>query len=202
MIKVGITGGIGSGKTTVCKVFELLGVPVYYTDDEAKKILDSNKEVKFNIQNAFGSDVLNNEGEIDKKKLASTVFSNKEKLEKLNSIVHPAVRAHFENWSRFFLSQKYILKEAAILYESGAYKMVDKVIMVTAPLELRINRAMQRDKVTREQVEQRISKQLSDEEKIRRSLFVIHNDEKQLLIPQILDIHNQLTNEPTPALPK
>ncbi|MES2285213.1 MAG: dephospho-CoA kinase [Bacteroidota bacterium] len=193
MIKIGITGGIGSGKTTVCKVFELLGVPVYYADIEAKQILDSNLEVRSNILNTFGNSVLNNEEKIDKKKLASLVFNNKENLEKLNSIVHPAVREHFENWLQQHSTQKYILKEAAILFESGSYKLVDKVIAVVAPLELKISRTMQRDKVTQAEVELRISNQLNDEEKIKRSQFVIHNDEQQLLIPQILNIHDQIT---------
>jgi len=192
MIKVGITGGIGSGKTTVCKIFELLGVPVYYADDEAKKFLDSNDEVKTGILKFFGSEVLNPEGEIDKKKLASLVFNNKEQLEKLNSIVHPAVRVNFEKWLKQHSSKKYILEEAAILFESGAYKLMDKVIVVIAPIDLKLNRAMKRDKISKEEVEQRISNQISDEEKIKRSQFVIHNDEKQLMIPQILNIHEQL----------
>ncbi|MCE9538962.1 MAG: dephospho-CoA kinase [Bacteroidetes bacterium] len=193
MIKIGITGGIGSGKTTVCKVFELLGVPVYYADSEAKQILDSNLEVKKSIINTFGNDVLNEVEKIDKKKLASMVFNNKENLEKLNSIVHPAVREHFENWLLQHSTQKYILKEAAILFESGSYKLVDKVIAVVAPLELKISRTMQRDKVNQVEVELRISNQLNDDEKIKRSQFVIHNDEQQLLIPQILNIHGQIT---------
>lgn len=192
MIKVGITGGIGSGKTTVCKIFELLGVPVYYADIEAKEILNSDLGVRSNVLKTFGDSVLNDEGQIDKKKLASFVFNNKENLEKLNSIVHPAVREHFENWLNQHSSQKYILKEAAILFESGSYKLVEKIITVVAPLELKINRTMERDKITREQVEQRINNQISDEEKIKRSQFVIHNDEQQLLIPQILEIHHQL----------
>ena len=192
MLKIGITGGIGTGKTTVCKVFELLGVPVYYADDEAKKILDSNEDVKKNIIKTFGSDVLNDSGFIDRKKLASFVFNNKEKLEKLNSFVHPSVYAHFENWLKKHSSQKYILKEAAILFQSGAYKLVDKVIAVVAPRELKINRAMQRDKITREQVMQRMSNQMKDEDIIKRSQFIIYNDEQQLLIPQIISLHNQL----------
>ena len=191
MIKVGITGGIGCGKTTVCKVFELLGVPVYYADDEAKKLLGFDENVKKNILQTFGSSILNDNGIIDRKKLASFVFNNKEKLEKLNSIVHPAVNLHFENWLKKYSSQKYILKEAAILFESGAYKFVDKVIAVIAPIELKINRAMQRDKITREQVMQRMSNQMKDEEIIKRSQFFIHNDEQQLLIPQIISLHNQ-----------
>lgn len=193
MIKVGITGGIGSGKSTVCKVFELLGIPVYYADLEAKQILDNNEEVKQEILNFFGIEVLNSEGKIDRKKLASFVFNNKEKLEKLNSIIHPVVRAHFENWLILHSSEKYILEEVAILFESGAYKGVDKVISVIAPMELKINRAMQRDNIPRAQIEERISNQISDDEKIKRSQFVIHNDEQQLLIPQILNIHGQIT---------
>jgi len=192
MIKVGITGGIGSGKTTVCKVFELLGIAVYYSDNESKQLLDSNAEVKESIVKTFGSGVLNDSGIIDKKKLAALVFNNKEKLEKLNSVVHPAVGTHFENWLLQHSSQKYILKEAAILFESNAYKLVDKIITVTAPLELKISRAMHRDKISREQVEQRMKNQISDEEKVKRSQFAIYNDEQQLLIPQILNIHYQL----------
>jgi dephospho-CoA kinase len=193
MIQVGITGGIGSGKTTVCKVFELLGIPVYYADDEAKHILDFNSNVKTSIVSFFGKEVLNTDGTMDRKKLASFVFNNKEKLEKLNSIVHPAVVGHFEDWVKQYSSRSYILKEAAILFESNANKSIDKVITVTAPVELKINRAMTRDKITKEQVEQRINNQMSDEEKIKRSQFVIYNDEQQLLIPQILAIHSQLT---------
>ncbi len=192
MIKVGITGGIGSGKTTICRLFELLGIPVYYSDDESKQLLDSNMDVKAGIVKTFGNDLLSESGLIDKKKLASLVFNNKEALEKLNSIVHPAVRAHFENWLNQHSAQKYILKEAAILFESNAYKRVDKIITVTAPAEMKISRAMHRDKISREQVEHRMMNQISDEKKINRSEFVIYNDEQKLLIPQVINIHNQL----------
>jgi dephospho-CoA kinase len=192
MIKIGITGGIGSGKTTVCRVFELLGVPVYNADDESKKIVDNNKEVKEKIVSAFGKDVLNENGFIDRKKLASYVFNNKQNLEKLNSIIHPVVGEQFEEWVKKHQSCPYIIKEAAILFESGAYKQVDEVITVTSPLELKIKRAMSRDRITREQVEQRINNQMSDEEKIKRSKCVIVNDEQRLLIPQVLKIHEQL----------
>jgi dephospho-CoA kinase len=192
MLKIGITGGIGSGKTTVCKVFQLLGIPVYFADDEAKKLLNTAIEIKTNIINTFGNEVVDANGIIDRKILASKVFNNKENLEKLNGIVHPAVAKHFENWLNENKSAKYILKEAAILFESNAYKAVDKVITVTAPIELKIQRAIQRDNTDRTTIEQRIKNQLSDEEKIKRSHFVIHNDEQQLLIPQIIDIHHKL----------
>lgn len=192
MLKVGITGGIGSGKSTVCKVFELLKVPVYYTDIAAKELLDNDTGVKDKIIGVFGKEMLAEKNTIDKKRLASVVFNDKLKLEQLNAIVHPAVALHFEAWLKENAASKYIIKEAAILFESGADKGVDKVITVVAPLELKITRVIQRDKTSREQVEQRIKAQMSDEEKIKRSQFVIHNDERELLIPQIIRIHKEL----------
>lgn len=192
MLKVGITGGIGSGKTTVCKVFHLLGVPVYYADEEAKKLLEENAEVKSKIIQTFGIEVTDEIARIDRKKLASLVFNDKENLDKLNSIVHPAVAKHFDDWLKENKTAKYILKEAAILFESGAYKMTDKVITVVAPIELKIARAMERDKTDREAIEQRINNQMSDEDKMKRSQFVIKNDEIELLIPQVLEIHQEL----------
>ena len=191
MIKIGITGGIGSGKSTVCKVFELLGVPVYYADDEAKKILNDTA-VKETIRKIFGNIVFDETGGIDRKKVAELVFNDKQKLEKLNSIIHPAVGAHFEEWLKKQKEKSYIIKEAAILFESGAYKQVDKIITVTAPLELKIKRAMQRGGITRSQVEERMSNQISDMEKIERSQYLIENDDEHLIIPQILKIHQEL----------
>lgn len=194
MLKLGITGGIGSGKTTVCRLFELLGISVYYADEESKKLLDEDKEVKKQVVDIFGNPILNDAGSIDRKKLAGIVFNNKERLEKLNSILHPAVGLHFENWLKKQKSP-YILKEAAILFESGAFKQVDKVLTVVAPLELKIQRTMKRDGVSKEDVESRIKLQMSDEEKIKRSDFVINNNEQELLIPQVLALHNQLINK-------
>lgn len=194
MIKLGITGGIGSGKTTVCRLFELLGIPVYYADEESKKLLDENKEVKKQVLGIFGESILNDAGTIDRKKLAGIVFNNKGLLDKLNAITHPAVGAHFELWLKKQKSP-YILKEAAILFESGAYKQVDKVLTVTAPVELKIQRTIKRDGVSKEQVEARISLQMSDEEKIKRSDFVIRNNEQELLIPQVLELHKQLVDK-------
>lgn len=192
MKKVGITGGIGSGKTTVCKVFELLGVPVFYADDESKKLLFNDADIKRKILEAFGDAVLSASGFVDRKLLSSVVFNNKEKLEQLNAILHPAVGHRFEQWVEENKQHPYILKEAAILFESGAYKQVDMVITVTAPVSLKIQRAMKRDNITIEQVEQRILNQMSDEDKMARSQFVVHNDEHHLLIPQILKIHSEL----------
>jgi len=194
MLKLGITGGIGSGKTTVCRLFELLGIPVYYADDESKKLLEEDQLVKEQVIKTFSDSILNDLGTIDRKKLAAIVFNNKEQLEKLNAILHPAVGQHFENWLKK-QNAVYILKEAAILFESGAYKQVDKVLTVVAPLELKIQRTMKRDGVSREVVEKRIELQMSDEEKIKRSDFVIINNEQELLIPQVLSLHKQLINK-------
>ncbi len=194
MLKLGITGGIGSGKTTVCRLFELLGISVYYADEESKKLLDEDKEVKDKVVSVFGNSILNDAKFIDRKKLAVIVFNNKEELEKLNAILHPAVGQHFENWLKN-QNSPYILKEAAILFESGAYKQVDKVLTVVAPLELKIQRTMKRDGLSKVEVERRIQLQLSDEEKVKRSDFAITNNEQELLIPQVLAIHRQLVDK-------
>lgn len=191
MIKVGITGGIGSGKTTVCKLFELLGIAVYYSDDEAKKILDGDSTVKSELLNLFGTFILNEFEQIDRKKIATIVFSDTTKLASLNAIVHPAVAKHFDEWCEN-QSSPYILKEAAILFESGAHKQVDKTIVVTAPVELKLSRVIARDKTTEAEVLKRMANQLPDEEKIKLSDFVIQNDEENLLIPQVLLVNNQL----------
>ncbi len=195
MIKVGITGGIGSGKTIICKVFELLDAPVYYSDEEAKNLL-TDPAVYQLIVNTFGNVILNESGSIDRKKMAGIVFNDKEKLTKLNNIIHPAVAKHFEQWVKKHSASPYILKEAAILFESGANKQVDQVITVTAPSEIKIARVMQRDNISREQVEERIKHQMSDEEKIKLSQYLIVNDEKEMLIPQVLEIHQLLINTP------
>lgn len=192
MLKVGITGGIGSGKTTVCKVFETLGVPVYYADLEAKKIQEEDAEVKGAILKEFGENILNASGSIDRAKLAAIVFNDKDKLQKLNNIVHPAVANHFNNWLTANKTSKYTLQEAAILFESGVYKRVDKIISVIAPVDIRILRTAKRDSISEELVQQRMKNQISDEEKIKRSDFIIYNDEQQLLIPQVIRIHEQL----------
>ena len=194
MIKVGITGGIGSGKTTVCKVFQILGVPIYFADIRAKVILDTNEEVKLKIINCFGNELLSDSGFVDRIKLAAFVFNSKEKLEKLNAILHPLVQIDFENWLKQHATYNYILKEAAILFESGSFKNLDSIITVIAPLDLRISRVMFRDDISKSQIESRIDKQISDEEKIKRSQFIIYNNEEEFLIPQILKIHKQLLN--------
>lgn len=184
---VGITGGIGSGKSTVCKVFEMLGVPVYYADEESRLLLNDPDILK-KISEIFGPEVITS-GKADRKKISSIVFNDKAKLASLNSIVHPAVIAHFDNWCKTHSEFSYVIKEAAILFESETYKNVQKIITVTAPVDVRIERVMKRDNVTEEEVRRRMSHQISDEEKIKRSDYVLVNDEESLLIPQIIKLH-------------
>ena len=192
MLKIGITGGIGSGKSTVCKVFETLGIPVYYADTEAKKLLDTDTTVFQLVRTAFGEVILNDLGKIDRKKMAAIVFADDEKLAKLNSIIHPAVAKHFEKWLLQQKNAPYILKEAAILFESGANKQVDKVIAVTAPLELRIERIVKRDNVSEKEVKKRIKNQWTEEEIVKRSDYVIINDEVELVVPRVMEVHQEL----------
>jgi dephospho-CoA kinase len=192
MLKIGITGGIGSGKTLVCKVFEQLGIPVYYADKIATDIY-YHKDVQEKLIATFGKDVIGDSTSVDRKKLANLVFTNRQMLEKLNGIIHPAVTQDFEKWMKLKTNSKYKLKEAAILFESGTHLGLDKIITVISPRTSRITNLMKREGWTREEVEQRMKNQWTDEEKIKRSDFVIYNDEKQLLIPQIMEIHKKLS---------
>ncbi len=192
MIKIGITGGIGSGKTTVAKVFEQLGIPVYNADYWAKAIMNTEPLVKQRLTELFGKDIYDSEGKADRKKIAEIVFKDKNKLNELNSVIHPAVWLHGKNWLRQHADKPYILKEAAILFESGGDKGLDKVITVSAPKELRLQRVINRDNVTAEEVTARMANQWDDEKKIALSDFVIVNDDKTLVIPQVMKIHKQL----------
>jgi dephospho-CoA kinase len=191
MIQLGITGGIGSGKTTLCKVLEHFGVPVYYADEEAKKIIDSPK-VQNKIVKAFGKDLIDSKGKLDRKKLAAMVFAQKSQLEKLNLVVHPEVAKHYLNWIKSNKKQRLVAKEAAILFESGSYKLMDKTLTVYAPKELRIKRCITRSKISREEIIQRMNQQISEKEKIKRSDFVVYNDNKRMLIPQIIKLLKKL----------
>jgi dephospho-CoA kinase len=169
---IGITGGIGSGKTTITKYIESLGYPVYIADDEAKKLLDT-PEVVNEIRNTFGEEIIEN-NLVDKKKLATFVFGNENKLKQLNEIVHPKVRQHFINWSKQW-DKPFVVKEAAILFESGAYKDCDYTILVTAPEDVRIDRVIKRDNTNKEDVIKRIRSQWSDEDKAKLADFVVQN---------------------------
>jgi dephospho-CoA kinase len=191
-LKIGITGGIGSGKTTVCKIFETLGIPVYYADERAKSLMTNDLELIKNIKILFGATAYEN-GILNRSHIAQIAFSDPQKLGQLNALVHPAVLRDGEIWQEAQGNVPYTLKEAALLFESGSYKQLDKIIVVTAPLEERIERVMQRDQVFREEVEVRIAKQMSEEEKIKRADFIIKNDNAHPLIPQVLAIHKELS---------
>ena len=190
MIKVGLTGGIGSGKSTVAKVFEVLGIPVYYADDAAKRLMNEDEDLKEKIQAEFGNAVYK-DGRLDRKYLSEIVFSNPEKLQLLNSLVHPATLKDAETWMNL-QTTTYTLKEAALIFESGAQQYLDYVIGVTAPAPLRIQRTMQRDGVTREEVIARMDKQIDETIKLKLCDFVITNDEQEMLLPQIIELHKKL----------
>ncbi len=189
-IRVGITGGIGSGKTTVTQIFSSLGIPVYYADDAAKKLMDEDADLIKKIQENFGTEAYKN-GKLDRQYMAATVFNDQQKMATLNSIVHPATIGHAENWMQA-QTCPYALKEAALIFESGAHQYLDKVIGVFAPPALRLLRTMKRSHFTREQVIARMDQQMDDAIKMKLCDFVIINDEQQALIPQVMEIHKQL----------
>jgi len=199
-LKVGLTGGIGSGKSTIAKIFETLGIPVYYADDRAKALMNEKEDLKKNIILHFGEDVYLN-GILNRSYLSSQVFNNKEKLDLLNALVHPVTITDGDEWMNE-QTAPYAIKEAALIFEAGVHKHLDfeagvhkhldYVIGVTAHAPLRIARVMQRDHITEEKVRERMNKQMDEEEKIKKCHFVIQNNEEQLLIPQVLALHEQL----------
>ncbi len=188
---IGITGGIGSGKTTICKLFECLHVPVFYADEVAKEIMRTDLDVQHDITTAFGKDAYL-DGMLNRSFLASVVFNDAIKLSTLNSIVHPAVGRATQSWNEANASSTYGLKEAAILFESGSHRHVEKVINVWAPLELRIKRVMKRDGVERDEVLKRAKNQISEGLRLSLSDFVIENDGKRLITPQVMRIDRQI----------
>jgi dephospho-CoA kinase len=189
MLKIGLTGGIGTGKSIVAKVFDLLNVPVYVSDIEAKRLMNENTEIKKQLIAEFGSDVYVNH-QLNREYLAKQIFADKKALEKVNRIVHPVVRKDFEFWASQQTSV-YVIQESAILFDTGLYKNFDKIITVTAEQELRIKRVMERDAVDREQVEARMKNQISEEEKFKKSDFILYNN-TELLLPQILKIDAEI----------
>ena len=191
MLKIGITGNIGGGKTTVSKIFEILGIPVLYADDAAKNVMVNDPELIEGIKREFGTASYFDDGSLNRKHIAGIVFNDEKQLIKLNSLVHPAVFRAFDTWAAQITDAPYVMKEAALLFESDSYKMCDQTIMVTAPLELRISRVMQRDGLTREEILSRDARQFSEEKKIALADFVIRNDDSELLIPQVLALHEK-----------
>lgn len=189
-MRVGLTGGIGSGKTTVAKIFEMLGIPVYYADDAAKRLMNENKELKEAIQKTFGPDSYAG-GTLNRAYLSGIVFQDPSKLQVLNELVHPVTIADAENWMRG-QQTPYSIKEAALIFESGSDAQLDVVIGVYAPADLRIQRTMERDGASRDQVMARMNRQMNEEEKMARCTYVLQNNETELLIPQVMALHEQL----------
>ena len=189
---IGLTGGIGSGKTTVARIFSMLNVPVYNSDEAGRKITNKDPLVKSSIKNQFGADLFDNNDNINREKLSAIVFSDSTALAKLNAIIHPAVAQDFKTWCAN-QSSPFVIKESAILFEHGLDKLLDGVIVVEAPDELRIKRVMNRNGITEEFVRQRIQQQLPQDELVYRADWVIHNNEEQLLIPQVLDIYSRIS---------
>jgi dephospho-CoA kinase len=183
---IGLTGGIGSGKSVVAKIFATLGIPVFNADDEAKRIMQTSPEIKTKLIEQFGMDIYNDSG-LDKEKLASIVFDDPFQLQLLNAIVHPVTIQAAKDWAAKQTSP-YVIKEAALIFESGAADGLLKVIGVTAPLSLRTHRVMQRDGITKEQVDARMRNQISDTIKMRLCDYVIENNNQQMVLPQVLDI--------------
>lgn len=187
---IGLTGGIGSGKTTAGLIFQHLGVPLYLADERAKALMQKEANLRSKLRDLLGEDVVSDQG-LDKVAMARLIFRDRELLEKVNALVHPAVKRDFQSW---YARQRscYVIREAAILFESGAYRDCAKVIVVTAPRELRIKRVMDRGGATRREVEQRMERQWPEKEKIKRADFLLYNDQHHLLIPQILKVHEDI----------
>lgn len=190
---VGLTGGIGSGKSTVAHILQILGYPVYNSDVQAKVISNSNISLVEKIKALFGPTIYK-DGELNRKMLAQIVFQDKLKLSSLNELIHPAVAEDFIQWQET-QETELIFKEAAILFESGAYKKVDKIITLSAPKTLRLSRVMHRDKMSEDEVRRRMANQWSEEQRCAHADYIIYADDKQLLIPQVLDILNHLVKE-------
>ena len=198
MLKIGITGNIGSGKTTVSKMFEVLGIPVFYADVAAKNIMTDDPQLIADIKKTFGDDAYFADGSLNRKYIAHIVFNDDAELAKLNALTHPAVFRAFDNWVAGIKYAPYVIKEAALLFESTSYKMCDYSLLVTAPLELRIDRVTQRDNITAADVHAREAKQFTEDKKRKLADYIIENDEKQLLIPQVLALHETFLQLATP----
>jgi len=192
-LTLGITGGIGSGKTSVCRVFNVLGIPVFSADYEAKGIMENDNGIVRRLNSIAGKNLYIN-GSLDRMKLATLIFNDNSLLEKVNSLVHPVVFEHFKRWT---LEQNtpYVIMEAAILFESGASKLVDRIATIVAPIEERVDRVIHRNNLSRDQVLERMRNQLDDDSRIKLSDYVIHNSENDMIIPAILKIHEEILKD-------
>ena len=191
-LKIGITGGIGSGKTTVCRIFEALGIPVYYADSRAKWLMVNDTDLVNSIIDLFGKQAYLDDGGLNRAYIAQLVFNDQSLLSQLNALVHPAVAHDTLRWNEEQIDVPYTLKEAALLFESGSHLRLDKVIAVSAPEKLRINRVMQRDQISEAQVRSRMDKQMPEAEKIAMADYIIYNDGEQSLVSQVIEIHHLL----------
>lgn len=192
MLKIGITGGIGSGKTTVCKVFEILGIPVFYADTVAKQLMTADSILIAGVKDTFGTASYTESGQLNNQHIAGIVFNNQLELDKLNALVHPAVFRAFDQWITTIPDTvPYTLKEAALLFESGSYQMCDKTILVTAPIALKIARVMERDQLSEAQVRARMDKQFTDEQKAKMADYFVQNTTDNSIILQVLELHQQ-----------
>jgi dephospho-CoA kinase len=192
MKKIGLTGGIGSGKSTIAEVFKVLNIPVYNSDERAKALMNENAKLIDEISNVFGAHIYQN-GELNRAELGAIVFKNPELLQQLNAVVHPVVGDDFNTWCNNQQS-KYVIKEAAIIFETGINKMLDGVIAVIAPDELRIKRVLKRPGMTEELIKDRMSRQLATETLVDKANWLINNDETVLVIPQVLKVHEEILN--------
>ncbi len=190
MLKIGLTGGIGSGKSTVAHIFELLGIPVYYADDAAKKLMNEDENLKQQIVHYFGADCYA-DGKLNRVFLAEIVFSNPAKMKLINSIIHPATIADAEKWMEM-QHAPYAIKEAALIFEANAEKNLDLVVGVFSTYELRLERVMYRDGINKQAIEKRMQNQMDEKEKMERCDFVINNNDTELLIPQVIALHEKL----------
>ncbi len=197
MLRIGLTGGMGSGKSTVAAIFSAFNVPVYYADAATKKLMNDNIILKKEIENAFGEQSYH-DGKLNRAYLSALVFKDGEKLKLLNSIVHPATIQDANDWIKK-QNAPYIIKEAALIFESGSNKSLDYVIGIKCPESLRIERTMKRDNIERKEVIARMDKQMDEEKKMELCDFIIANDEKQMLIPQVLELHQKLLQMNSPA---
>lgn len=195
MLKIGVTGGIGSGKSTVCNILKNLGVPIFYSDLEGRSVLNNDKDLVAHVIKNFGRDMYDNNGQLDRKRMASLVFNNPNALEKLTALVHPKVNQRFDEWILQYDRVPYVVKEAAILFESGSYHDLDKIINVSAPKSVRKKRVMKRDASSIEDVERRMRFQYTDEERNRLADFIILNENRTDLLPQVMELHEIFLNE-------